>query len=160
MVNTKFLPVLLGLSGIVMVGGCQNKTTTEDPKTALAFYSYAAGPYAETVTLWASGKYLQTYTTQPHQPYLPDRQIIYIPLPQKEITVKQTGTWQMLDRPGGKPLPLPASASALPSTAVVEIKHALPFGLVFENQPTYATNRTIMVSEFHIKKPGQPLQVQ
>ncbi len=157
MANTKFLPVLLVLSGIVMVGGCQNKTATEDPKTAIAFYSYSAGPYSETVTLWPSGKYLQTLTRRAYKPYTTTGGgQAYVPA----ATGKQTGVWGLLDKSGGKPLPLPVSASALPLTAVVEIKHAFPFGLVFENQPAYATNRTILVSEFHIKKPGQPLQVQ
>ncbi len=157
MASAKSLPVLLGLSGIVLFCGCQNKTTTEDPKNAIAFYSYSAGPYSETVTLWPSGKYFQTLTRKAYKPYTTTGGgQAYVPA----ATGKQTGIWGLLDKSGGKPLPLPASASALPSTAVVEIKHALPFGLVFENQPAYAADRTIMVSEFHIKKPGQPLQVQ
>jgi len=157
MASAKSLLVLLGLSGIVVFCGCQNKTTTEDPKNAIAFYSYSAGPYSETVTLWLSGKYLQTLTQKAYKPYTTTGGgEAHVPA----ATGKQTGVWGLLDKPGGMPLPLPITAITLPPNAVVEIKHAMPFGLVFENQPAYAIDRTIMVSEFRIKKPGQPLQVQ
>jgi hypothetical protein len=152
LVYTKFLPILLGLSGVFLFCGCQNKDIKEDPKNAVAFYAYSAGPYSETVTLWPSGKYLQTLTQKAYKPYLPDGQVNIIPGMAKQSTVKRTGTWHLLDKLGGTLLALPASASALPKNAVVEIKRALPFGLTYENQSVFQVDRTIPISEFSIKK--------
>lgn len=52
-------------------------------------------------------------------------------------------------------MPLPASVSDLPKSAVVEIKSAFPFGQTFENQSPFSlvADRIIPASEFSIEKP-------
>lgn len=69
------------------------------------------------------------------------------------LTVKQSGARRLLDGPGGKPLPLPATAEALPRGAVVELHKALPFGPTWNNRPpqTLEGDRTIPAGEFSIQ---------
>jgi len=133
MVQLKLTPVLLGLGSIFLFCGCQDTNKKNDAKDAVAFYSYSAGPYSETVALRPNGQYVQT-------------EIAF-------LKGQQAGVWRLLDKPGGSPMALPASASALPKDAVVELKRAMPFGLIWENQPPHGdVDRTIPASEFSIKK--------
>lgn len=139
MIQTRFVPLLLGIGGVLLFCGCRDM----GGKDAVASYSYSAGAYSETVALRPNGKYLQTETQKPSQDSV------------SPLTFKQTGTWLLLDRSGGTPLPLPASVSDLPKSAVVEIKSAFPFGQTFENQSPFSlvADRIIPASEFSIEKP-------
>lgn len=138
MIGIRRAPVLLVVCGSLLFCGCQNTST----KDAIASYSYAAGAFSETVALRPGGRYVQTETQKAAQSSI------------SPMTLKQTGTWRLLDRPDGHPLPLPASASGLPKDAVVELKSAYPFGQTFENQPPFShlTDRTIPASEFDVKR--------
>ncbi len=138
MTQPRFSSLLLSLSGILLFCGCQDTNA----KDAIASYSYSAGDYSETVALRPDGKYLQTETQQASQTS---------PTP---LTLKQTGTWRLLDKPDGTPLALPTLATSLPKDAIVEIKAAFPFGQTFENQSPFShqINRTIPANEFIVKK--------
>lgn len=138
MTQPRFSSLLLSLSGMLLFCGCQDT----NPKDAIASYSYSAGDYSETVALRPDGKYLQTETQQASQTY---------PTP---LTLKQTGTWRLLDKPDGTPLALPTLATSLPKDAIVEIKAAFPFGQTFENEAPFLNHadRVIPAKAFIIKK--------
>lgn len=133
------LSATLALGGALLLGGCRTPTATTTAPDAVALYSYTDSVYAETVALRPNGQYLQT-----ENPAAPGLRGI----------ARNTGAWRLLSRPGGVPLPLPATVALLPPDAVVELKAALPYGVLYENRPQYGPrDRTIPAREFTLKKP-------
>lgn len=139
--------LLAALGGVLLLTGCQNTGT----KDAVATYSYSDGSYSETVTLRANGQYVQSEkaSSLPLNP-VPGSQGKIYNFPGR--TFKTTGTWRLLDKQGGKPLPLPTSAEALPRGAVVELLKAMPFGLTYENRSPIGLkeDRVILVGAFKV----------
>jgi hypothetical protein len=133
------LAAALALGGALLLGGCRTPTTTDAAPDAVALYSYNDGAYAETVTLRPNGQYGQT-----ENPAAPGIRGI----------ARNTGAWRLLSKPGGAPIALPATAALLPPSAVVELKTALPYDVLYENRPQFGPkDRTIPAREFTLNKP-------
>lgn len=143
--------LLAALGSALLLTGCQNTGTTSAVKDGIAAYSYSDGSYSETVMLRANGQYVQSEkaSSRPLNPVSGPQGGIYN-FPGR--TFKTTGTWRLLDKQGGKPLPLPTSAEALPRGAVVELLKAMPFGLTYENRSPIGLeeDRVISVGEFKV----------
>ncbi len=143
--------LLAALGGVLLLTGCQDKNAPDAIKDGIAAYSYSDGSYSETVTLRANGQYVQSEKASSHplNPVSGPQGGVYN-LPGQ--TFKATGTWRLLDKPGGKPLPLPASAEALPRGAVVELLKAMPFGLTYEGRSPIGLkeDRIIPAGEFKV----------
>ncbi len=148
--STKSL-LLAALGSALLLTGCQDKNAPSAVKDGIATYSYSDGLYSETVTLRANGQYVQSEkaSSRPLNPVSGTQGGIYN-FPGQ--TFKTTGTWRLLDKQGGKPLPLPASAEALPHGAVVELLKAMPFGLTYESRSpmTLQENRVLLAGEFKV----------
>lgn len=137
--TANILPAALALGGALLLGGCRTPATANAAPDAVALYSYTDGAYAETVSLRPNGQYVQT--ENPAGPHL-------------RGTARNTGAWRLLSKPGGAPIPLPAAAALLPSNAVVELKGAFPYGVLYENNRLLSPrDRTIPAREFALKKP-------
>lgn len=143
--------LLAVLGGALLLAGCRNTGTTSAVKDGIAAYSYFDGSYSETVTLRSNGQYVQSEKT-PSRPVnpVPDPQGRSYNLPGQAFKI--TGAWRLLDGPGGKPLPLPASAEALPQGAVIELLKAMPFGLTYEGRSPIGLkeDRIIPAGEFKV----------
>lgn len=132
------LPAALALGGALLLGGCRTPATANAAPDAVALYSYTDGAYAETVALRPNGQYLQT--ENPAGPHL-------------RGIARNAGAWLLLSKPGGVPISLPAAAALLPPDAVVELKAALPYGVLYENHRLLGPrDRTIPAREFTLKK--------
>ena len=143
------LALAAALTLTYLSAGCRDTKSANDTSTknAIAIYSDSDGLYSETVALRPDGTYVQSEKQQSHA-VPPGPQTLPLPLGGGG----HTGTWRLLDGPGGKPLPLPTTAAALPRGAVVELHKAMPFGLTWENQPPalLQTDRTIPASAFSL----------
>lgn len=147
MTSVKKSCLLIAIGGALLAAGCRDNPKDTSTKNAIAVYSDSDGLYSETVALRPDGTYVQSEKQQSHA-VPPGPQTLPLPLGGGG----HTGTWRLLDGPGGKPLPLPTTAAALPRGAVVELHKAMPFGLTWENQPPalLQTDRTIPASAFSL----------
>lgn len=157
------LPVLLlALPAAPLLPGCKSVPQYHTPADALAVYSYTDHVLQELVALRPGGEYVQAIGDAPRNPASSATRP-RAPLPNTVPHVfragyAHTGTWRLLDKPGGRPLALsavfPSPPAALPPTAVIELHQALPFGLVWENQPQNGLyDETLPVAEFRPAKP-------
>ncbi len=125
----------------------------DPPKDKLAVFTQKDPGFAETITLFADGRYEQTETESAkplyragtrHAPAAPDTGIV---LPRKF-------TWRLLDK-GGAPLAW-KPGNPFPAAAVVELKDAMPFGFVWENQSPFGMHgtRRLDAALFTLAKPA------
>ncbi len=122
------------------------------PKTIVAVFSEDDPQFAETITLYADGKYQQAETEKKTNLYRPNSVHGYgLPAPAGPDIfhdLKRKGTWRVLDK-GGQPIAFKTLAS-LPKDAVIEVKGAMPFGITWERQLPYFSHgdRTLSASSF------------
>ena len=129
------------------------------PRTIVAVLSQEDAGFSETITLYSDGKYQQAETqkkTDFYRGYSLHGTVFGSPVfPVALLQPKKEGAWQVLDRDGGQPIAFKTRA-ALSKEAVVTLKGAMPFGMVWDNQFPYqfSGTRTLPVSSFQDALPA------
>lgn len=126
------LIALLGISACL-------PTLAGPPKDKFAVFTQKDPGFTETITLYTDGKYEQKETqseTAPyrlgsiHGPAFPTPALPYL------WGSSRDGAWHLLDKEGGVPVAYKPGDS-FPATAVIELKSAMPFGFVWDNQSPF-----------------------
>ncbi len=137
------------------------------PKTIAAVFSEDDAQFAETITLYADGKYQQAETEkkmdlyEKYSVYSVSGPIQNISSPEpfllkSQLDPKRNGTWRVLDKEGGQPIVF-KTLTDLPEDAVIEVKGAMPFGITWERQSPVQSHgtRILPASEFQAAPPAK-----
>ena len=139
--------------------GLTTAAQADAPKAVIAIFSQKDPAFSETVTLYADGSYQQAELQLQAKPYrtaslpapapsgpfvFPDGSV----LAGNWRNYKRGGAWHLLDK-GGLPIAF-KPGTAVPMSAVVELKSAMPFGFTWDNQLPYNLHgdRVLPANEF------------
>ena len=109
------------------------------PKDKFAVFTQKDPGFTETITLFTDGRYKQEETQSEDAPYrLGSLHGPAFPLPALPFLWggSRDGGWLILDKEGGVPI-LYKPGEKFPATAVIELKSAMPFGFVWDNQSPF-----------------------
>lgn len=110
--------------------------SADPPKDKLAVFTQKDPGFIETVTLYTDGRYQQEETQSEDAPYrLGSLHGPAFSMPALPFLWggSRGGGWLILDKEGGAPI-LYKPGEKFPETAVIELKSAMPFGFVWDNQ--------------------------
>ena len=133
------------------------------PKDKFAVFTQKDPGFTETVTLYTDGRYKQEETQSEDVPYrLGSLHGPAFPMPALPFLSggSRGGVWHLLDKEGGIPIPY-KPGEEFPATAVIELKSAMPFGLVWDNQSPFGMHgdRYLEAGLFQMTAPpAQPLR--
>ncbi len=155
--------LVLAAAAALLGLGTASFVHADPPKTIVAVFSENDPQFAETITLYAGGKYQQAETEKKTSLYNPDSVHGYglppLAMPNLINSLKRTGTWRVLDK-GGQPVAFKTLAS-LPKDAVIEVEGAMPFGITWERQQPFLLHgdRALPASDFQAPPPVSSFQV-
>ena len=153
--NTRHCTCLIALS-LLAVGACLS-AQAGPPKNKFAVFTQKDPGFAETITLYTDGRYKQEETQSEEKPYrLGSLHKLTLPLPALPYLWggSRGGAWLLLDKEGGVPL-LYKPGESFPATAIIELKSAMPFGFVWDNQSPFGMHgdRYLEASLFQVTAP-------
>lgn len=128
---------LIALS-ILGIGACL-PAAAGPPKDKLAVFTQTDPGFTETITLYTDGRYKQEETQSETASYrLGSIHGPAVPMPAFPGLwgSSRDGAWHLLNKEGGVPVAYKPGDS-FPRTAVIELKSAMPFGFVWDNQSPF-----------------------
>ena len=127
------------------------------PKDKFAVFTQKDPVFTETITLYTDGRYKQEETQSQAKPYQTGS-IHGLTLPYLG-GASRGGAWLLLDKEGGVPLSYKPGES-FPTIAVIELKSAMPFGFVWDNQSPFGMHgdRYLEAGLFQVTAPPPSVQ--
>ena len=106
------------------------------PKTPLAAFTQKDPGFTETITLFADGKYQQEEIQETKPLYHAGS--LHAPAASTSGLSEPArgGAWYLLDKEGGVPISYKPGEN-FPAGAIIKLRNAMPFGLVWDNQSPF-----------------------